>query len=128
MEPLGAITSSSANETGHAISARRINQPRIAEADSARRTARGRETGNSSWPSKEVPSEKIDHIIRALLNFVRSMQRDLSIEVDMGTGRIMVQVISKTDGKVIREIPPEELLDLATKMEEVVGVIFNKNA
>ena len=40
----------------------------------------------------------------------------------------MVQVISKADGKVIREIPSEELLDLAAKMDEVVGVIFNKNA
>lgn len=128
MEPLGAITSRSANDTDHVISASQMNQPRIAEADAGRRTVPGRETGSSPWPSKEVPSEKIDHIARALLNYVRSVQTDLSIEVHRGTGKIMVQVISKTDGKVIREIPPEELLDLAAKMEEVVGVIFNKNA
>ena len=128
MEPSGAITSRSANDADHAASTRHMNQTRIAEADAARRTVPGRETGNSPRPSKEVPSEKIDHITRALLNYVRSVQTDLSIEVHRGTGRIMVQVISKTDGKVIREIPPEELLDLAAKMEEVVGVIFNKNA
>jgi flagellar protein FlaG len=128
MEPLGTIISSSANESDHLISARQINQTRIAKADSAHKTVADRETEISPWTSKGVPSEKIDHIARALLNYVRSVQRDLSIEVHRGTGKIMVQVISKTDGKVIREIPPEELLDLAAKMEEVVGVIFSKNA
>jgi flagellar protein FlaG len=128
MEPLGTLISRSANDTDHVTSARQMNQTRIAEVDAARRTVPGRETGSSPWSSKEVPSEKIDHIARALLNYVRSVQTDLSIEVHRGTGKIMVQVISKTDGKVIREIPPEELLDLAAKMEEVVGVIFNKNA
>jgi flagellar protein FlaG len=128
MEPLGTITSSSSNKTDHLISARQTDQPRIAETHSARRTTTGRETGRSPWPSKEVPSEKIDQIARALLNYVSSMQRDLNIEVHRGTGRIMVQVISKADGKVIREIPSEELLDLAAKMDEVVGVIFDKNA
>jgi flagellar protein FlaG len=128
MEPLGKITSSSANETDHVMSVRQISQTRIAEADSVRRTATGKETGSSPWPSKEVPNEKIDHFALALSNYVRSVQRDLRIEVHRGTGKIMVQVISKSDGKVIREIPPEELLDLAAKMEEVVGAIFNKNA
>jgi len=128
MEPLGAITSRSANDTDHVISARQRNQTRIAEADAARRTVSGRKTESSPWPSKEVPSEKIDRIASALLNYIRSVQTDLSIEVHRGTGKIMVQVISKSDGKVIREIPPEELLDLAAKIEEMVGVIFSKNA
>ncbi|MGW8182295.1 MAG: flagellar protein FlaG, partial [bacterium] len=82
---------------------------------------------SSPWPSKDVPVEKIDQVARVLLNYVRSMQRDLSVEVHRDRGKIMVQVISRADGKVIREIPPEELLDLAAKMEEVVGVIFNGN-
>jgi flagellar protein FlaG len=128
MEPLGTITSRSANDTGHVISARQIDQARIAEADSAKKAVKGSETETSPRTPPEVPSEKIDLIARALLNYVRSMQRDLSIQVHRGTGEIMVQVISKTDGKVIREIPPKGLLDLAAKMEEVVGVIFDENA
>jgi flagellar protein FlaG len=128
MEPLGAIASRSANQADRIIPARQMDQTRIAEADSAQGTVTGRQTGSSPWPSKEVPSEKIDQIALALANYVRSVQRDLRIEVHRGTGKIMVKVISKSDGKVIREIPPEELLDLAAKMEEVVGAIFNKNA
>jgi len=127
MEPLGNIPSRPTGETDHLISARHITQTRMAEADSAPSTAAGREAESSPWPSKDVPVEKIDQVARVLLNYVRSMQRDLSVEVHRDTGKIMVQVISRADGKVIREIPPEELLDLAAKMEEVVGVIFNGN-
>jgi flagellar protein FlaG len=128
MEPLGAIASRSASQSERIIPARQMDQAGIAETDSSRGTVTGKETESSPFPSKEVPREKIDRIARALENYVRSVQTDLSIKVHRSTGKIMVQVISKADGKVIREIPPEGLLDLAAKMEEVAGVIFDKNA
>jgi uncharacterized FlaG/YvyC family protein len=40
----------------------------------------------------------------------------------------MVKVISEKDGKVIREVPPEKFLDLAAKIEEFVGSLFNEIA
>jgi flagellar protein FlaG len=128
MEPLGAIASRSASQADRIIPASQVDQTGIAETDSARRKVTGKETESSPFPSKEASKEKIDRIARALENFVRSVQTDLSIKVHRSTGKIMVQVISKADGKVIREIPPEGLLDLAAKMEEVAGVIFDKNA
>jgi uncharacterized FlaG/YvyC family protein len=39
----------------------------------------------------------------------------------------MVKVISEKDRKVIREIPPEEILDCAAKMEQIEGMLFDKN-
>ncbi|HDR14137.1 MAG TPA: flagellar biosynthesis protein FlaG, partial [Desulfobacteraceae bacterium] len=38
-----------------------------------------------------------------------------------------VRVLSRESGEVIREIPPEEMLNLAAKMEEMTGALFNKN-
>lgn len=72
--------------------------------------------------------EKIKHIAEAMDSYVRSVQRDLKIQVHGATGNIMVKVISEDNGKVIREIPPKELLDLAAKMEEMTGTLFNENA
>jgi flagellar protein FlaG len=54
------------------------------------------------------------------------MRRDLKIQVHGPTGNIMVKVISEKDGRVIREIPPEEWLNLAAKMEDMAGVLLNK--
>ena len=75
--------------------------------------------------AKEISQDKIDCIAKAMDNYIRTADRDLKIKVHNGTGQIMVKVISGADGKVIREIPSEELLNLAAKVEEMTGVLFN---
>ena len=77
---------------------------------------------------QEVSKAKIESIAQAMDNYVRSIQRDLKIRVHNDTGNIVVEVISGEDGKVIRQIPSENLLKLAAKMEEMTGVLFNENA
>ena len=78
--------------------------------------------------AREVIQAKIERIAEFMDNYVRSIQRDLKISVHEGTGDIIVKVISAEDGRVIREIAPKELLDLAAKMEEMTGGLFNENA
>ncbi len=75
-----------------------------------------------------IEQKKLEKMAKAMENFIMSIQRDLRIKVHRETGRLMVQVISAEDGKVIREIPPEELLNLAAKMEEMVGILFDTAA
>jgi flagellar protein FlaG len=42
------------------------------------------------------------------------------------TGRTMVNVKEQETGKLIRQIPPEQLLDLAAKIDEMIGILFDK--
>ena len=72
--------------------------------------------------------EKIERVAQAMDNYVSSIQRDLKIQVDGDSGDIMVKVISKENGQVIRQIPSEELLMLAAKMEQMTGALFNESA
>lgn len=72
--------------------------------------------------------ELVEHTIEAIKKYIESTKRSLDISVHQETGDIMVKVISEKDGKVIREIPPEKLLDLASRMEEFAGTLFNENA
>ena len=50
----------------------------------------------------------------------------LQFSVHEGTGRTMVKVFNKEDGALIREIPSEELLNLAAKLDEMMGIIFDE--
>ena len=79
----------------------------------------------NSLKTMEIAQNKIDRIAKAMDNYIRSTDKDLKIKVHNETGQIMVKVISGEDGKVIREIPSEELLNLAAKVEEMTGVLFN---
>ena len=51
---------------------------------------------------------------------------DLRFSVHKASGQIMVTVIDESTGKVVREIPQSEILELAAKMDEMVGMIFDK--
>ena len=75
---------------------------------------------------KEITNEKISRIAEAMDSYVQSIQRELKIQVHEGTGDIMVRVTSQDNGKVIREIPPKELLDLAARVEELAGTLFDE--
>jgi flagellar protein FlaG len=48
------------------------------------------------------------------------------MQVHDQTGNIIVRVTSQDGSKVIREIPPKELLDLAARMEELAGTLFDE--
>jgi flagellar protein FlaG len=53
---------------------------------------------------------------------------DLRFSVHEPSGEVMVTVIDEESGRVLREIPHSEILDLATKLEEAIGLIFDTKA
>lgn len=66
--------------------------------------------------------------------FLDAIEQDLNLLHNVGisfslhkeTGRTMVKVMDKETETLIREIPPEEFLDLAAKIHEMVGILFDK--
>ncbi len=50
----------------------------------------------------------------------------LEFSIHEETGRTVVKIVDQDTGKVIKQLPPEELLDLAAKLEEMSGVLFDK--
>jgi flagellar protein FlaG len=52
---------------------------------------------------------------------------DLQFAIHEATGRTMVTVRDESSGKVIREIPSSEVLNLAARLDAMVGVIFDQN-
>lgn len=51
---------------------------------------------------------------------------DLKFSVHKASGRIMVVVRDEQSGEVIREIPESEILDLVARLDEMIGLIFDK--
>ena len=125
MEALNAVRSI---ETQTPEAVLNLNKVR-SESGAANNTSKEKPNGAPRGDPKEFGQgnqPKIERVAQAMENYVDSLERDLKIQVHKGTGDIMVSVISKEDGKTIREIPPEELLDLAARMEEMTGVIVNE--
>ncbi len=51
---------------------------------------------------------------------------DLQFSVHEASGQMMVIVREESTGKLIREIPSKEVLDLAAKIDEMVGMLLDK--
>jgi len=52
----------------------------------------------------------------------------LAIQQDTKADAIVVQVSERETGEVIRQIPPEDLLELKKKLEDLVGLLFDSSA
>lgn len=51
----------------------------------------------------------------------------LNYSIDEKTKDIVIKVIEKDSEKVIRQIPPEDVLRLRGRIRELLGVIFDEN-
>ena len=57
---------------------------------------------------------------------LEALNQSLTFQVHDGTGELMVQVVDRSTGDVLRETPPKEFLDLAVRLEEMVGFFFDE--
>lgn len=50
-------------------------------------------------------------------SFVQSVKRNLNFSIDDSSGQVVVKVIDGDSGEVVRQIPSEEVLKLAARLE-----------
>lgn len=83
-----------------------------------------------SDPGPKVSSvegqKNFEGISRAIQEGVGGENIRLNYSFNKPTGQVVVTVVDGKSGKVIRQIPPYELLALAESMMEFEGIIFDK--
>lgn len=89
-------------------------------------------TGDSVKGTTRNPVNKSD-LTQAVedLNVTMSMHR-LQFEIHEDSGRCQVKVIDQQSEEVIRELPPDTILDISARIKEMldkeVGVLFDTQA
>lgn len=70
--------------------------------------------------------------LKALLDKLNIVMNALDIQakfsVHEATKQVMVRVVNVESGKLIREIPPQKILDMAAQMMELVGLVLDERA
>lgn len=57
--------------------------------------------------------------------YLQEHRLDLHFYLHKGVGRLALQVIQDSTGKILREYPPKEWLDLEAKLKEMAGVFVD---
>ncbi len=90
----------------------------------------GASTGQNANQAAQssAASGNLDNAVQEANYYLQSINRGLEFSVDKDTDRTVVKVVDTKSGEVVRQIPSEEMLELARHMREMEktseGVIF----
>ncbi len=67
----------------------------------------------------------MESAISAIQDFVKSSERQLDFSIDDSTGQVVVKVIARQSGEVIRQLPSEVALKLAENLKDANSLLFD---
>lgn len=74
---------------------------------------------------KEIPEVALEDAARAFNTLVEEISsRGISFTKDEGSGRTIIQVVDKVTGDIIRQVPPQEYLDMVQKLNKAAEVLL----
>jgi len=71
-------------------------------------------------PDMQVMAEDLQNNLKVLHDV------NLQFSVHQASGQVVVAVTDRESGEIIREIPSREMLQLAAKLEEMMGMLFDQ--
>ena len=77
--------------------------------------------GNVDKNAVKLQTEEINQVVD-LFN------HELRFEIDDRLGKVIVKIIDKETGETIRQIPPEDMLNIMARIDEVLGMMFDERA
>ena len=69
--------------------------------------------------------EELRGAAEALGSAVELLSEKIRVEFDDSTGRFITQIINVDTNEVVRQIPPEELMDVLRRLRDFVGLLFD---
>jgi flagellar protein FlaG len=93
-----------------------------ASADGAVEVLRKPDVGYNAEDMRRNLAEAIDRLNEQM----RENGRDLAFRLDEKVDRTVITVRHAETGEVVRQIPSEDVLNLAHSMEDIKGLLFNE--
>lgn len=98
-------------------------------------------SGEFTLESKKSPDEQLQHLekdmessspmelscaVEQLNKLMLAYNTEISFQVHEDSGEHLVRIINSLDKTVIREIPPERVLDMVAHLKKIVGIIIDE--
>jgi len=69
---------------------------------------------------------EIEKTVEDMNSFLKSQRKTLSFFVDKDSGRYGVKVVDSKTNEIVKQIPPDEVLDIAAKIKDMIGALIDK--
>jgi flagellar protein FlaG len=84
------------------------------------------EMAPATKPARPVEIPKMESVTRQIDTFLRSMNKALQFRVDDASGRMVVSITDAETGEVIRQVPGEEALRMAERIDANIGALLDE--
>lgn len=76
----------------------------------------------------EVERESVEKAVDSINGAIAHVNRGLRFSVHEDTQRLMVKVVDILTDEVIKELPPEDVLDTAARIKDAIGLLIDERA
>lgn len=89
------------------------------------------ETASSNSLATGNPAEQrqqLEAAVKAVQEFTRPMSGNLEFSMDDQTGKTIIKVVDTATNELIRQIPSEEMLEIARALDRLQGILVRQKA
>jgi flagellar protein FlaG len=80
-------------------------------------------------PPRQQQSEQVQKAVESLKQLVETVApNSLAFSIDDSTGKTIVSITDTETGEMIRQIPSEEMLEIARSLDKVQGILLRQKA
>lgn len=83
-------------------------------------------SGQTEQQAIDDQNQKLSEAVEQTNKTMETYNTELRFSIHKESGEVMVKVIDTRDNSVIREIPPEQVLDFAAHIKKMLGLILDK--
>lgn len=78
--------------------------------------------------TQRIDKQQLEEAVNDVQNFVSSVNQNLEFSVDDETGRTVIKVIDRQTEQILRQIPSEEMLQIAKALGKLNGLLVKQEA
>ncbi len=80
-------------------------------------------------PQQQAKPEQVQKAVEAMKQLIESKApNSLSFAIDDSTGKTVIRISDAQTGEMIRQIPSEEMLEIARSLDKLQGLLLQQQA
>ncbi len=76
----------------------------------------------------DVKPEQVKEAVDQIQKFTQTLTQNLKFSIDEDTGKMVIKIVDAQTQEVIRQMPSEEAIKIASALGKIQGLLFNGHA
>ena len=85
-------------------------------------------SAGGSIKARPMDQEDTNALAKELNETLKQVDDNFSVSVDNDTGMMVVRITDSQTGEVVRQVPPQQVLDANVSVERIIGLLVNDQA